>query len=107
MDLEAAIQTVPDKYPTFIIQIISCLLEHNAENDVKEHWCQYTTLLHTVDNEKGLRHVTIESDQAAMGLAQLDHHLQKLGGQSCRFRMSHIHVLLTESTAIVRSTKVA
>ena len=69
--------------------------------------CQDTTLLYAVGDGKWLRKVTTESDLAVLVLVQLDHYLHKIGGHPSCVRISHNPVLLTESKALVRLTKVA
>ena len=51
---ETAIHTVPDVHPLVIIQVLSYLLEHYAEEDAEESRCQDTTLLHAVGDGEGL-----------------------------------------------------
>ena len=57
----------PDMHTIIIIQIISCLLEHHAEEDAEESLCQDTTPHYTADDGKGLLRAIIESDLFALG----------------------------------------
>ena len=82
---KAAIQTVPDIHPTFIVQRISCSLEHHTEEDAEESWEQDTTILNAIGDGKGLRQVSIESDLAVLVLVQQDHHLWRIGGTAMLF----------------------
>ena len=98
---------MPDIHHIIVIQIISCMLLQHAEEDAEESRYQNTTLLHAVGDEKGLRRVTVESDLAALVLAQLHYHPWVIEGQLSRFRTSHSPLLPTELKSFVRSTKVA
>ena len=50
---ETAIQTISDVHPLVIIQVLSCLLEHHAEEDAEESRCQDATLLYTIGDGEG------------------------------------------------------
>ena len=41
---QAAIQAIPDVDEVFILEVISGLIEHHAEEDGEEGWSQDTTL---------------------------------------------------------------
>ena len=50
---ETVFPTVSDVHPLVIIQVLSCLLEHHAEEDAEESRCQDTTLFFAVGDGEG------------------------------------------------------
>ena len=90
-------------HPILVILIISYLLEHHAEQDAEENRCQDTTLLHAVVDGNGFMQVTFESDLALLVLVQLNRRLYAIRSQP---RISHSPVLLIESKAYLRSTRI-
>ena len=74
---------VPDMHPIVAIMIIIFLLEHHAEEDAEESWCQNTMLRHVVGDGKRLREVTIVSDLILM---QLEHHVYEIVGKVKHFQ---------------------
>ena len=103
---EVVIPTVPNTHLILVLQIISCLFEHHAEEDAEESRCQNTTLHHSVGNGKGVRQANIECNLAAMVSCWWIIICRKLGDNQVVSQQPIILPCSTESKVLVRSTKV-
>ena len=88
-------------------QVLSCLTEHDAEEDGEQFWGQNTSLLDANGDGEAVRQRPIVLHLTLLTFMELVDGGEKLGGQPRRARIFHSPSQLTVSKALVRSTKAA
>ena len=74
---QAAIQTISNVDEVFILEVISGLFEHHAEEDGEEGWRQDTTLFHPICDGERFRQVIVQSDLTMLIFMQLNDHVEE------------------------------
>ena len=74
---QAAIQAISNVDEVFVLEVISGLFEHHAEEDGEEGWSQNTTLFHPICDGERLWQVIVQSDLTMLIFMQLNDHVEE------------------------------